>query len=128
MNTEKDKREVWTNEELEKAARLIHFNYRDTDQFDYGDKVWAVGTLRAALNHLPKREVTVQDSGLCGGCRDLGPHRNVPNCDFYEPPVHVDGARLLEELDRLMVPYDLNKVTVQDIASDLTKWLRGGGR
>lgn len=24
------------------------------------------------------------DSGLCGGCRDLGPHRNVPNCDFYD--------------------------------------------
>ena len=26
-----------------------------------------------------------QDSGRCGGCRDLGPHRNVPACDFYEP-------------------------------------------
>ncbi|KKI18729.1 hypothetical protein XM48_10640 [Leucobacter sp. Ag1] len=26
-----------------------------------------------------------QDSGRCGGCRDLGPHRNVPGCDYYKP-------------------------------------------
>ncbi|QBE48762.1 hypothetical protein [Leucobacter triazinivorans] len=21
----------------------------------------------------------------CGGCRDLGPHRNTPDCEFYTP-------------------------------------------
>lgn len=24
-------------------------------------------------------------NGRCGGCRDLGPHRNVPGCDYYTP-------------------------------------------
>lgn len=40
-----------------------------------------------------------QDNGKCGGCRDLGPHRNVPNCDFYEPPVQApaDTASLIAE-------------------------------
>ena len=31
------------------------------------------------------RVAPAKDSGRCGGCRDLGPHRNVPGCDYYEP-------------------------------------------
>lgn len=42
--------------------------------------------LFAALGAAP------QDNGNCGGCRDLGPHRNVPGCQYYEAPVPSSGV------------------------------------
>lgn len=40
---------------------------------------------RAVIEFLGERHQPKPDNGKCGGCRDLGPHRNVPGCEYYEP-------------------------------------------
>lgn len=75
--------------------------------------------MRAAL--VAAAGAAPQDSGMCGGCRDLGPHRNVPNCAFYEPhaPAPMDEARLGNPIIGHQPRTDCNEVA---------PWLRGEER
>lgn len=45
----------------------------------------ATGDAELVRSALSARITPTPDRGRCGGCRDLGPHRNVPGCDYYEP-------------------------------------------
>lgn len=89
----------------DKANRTDTYRVPEWEDTPYGDKLVYRGQARAAL--VAAQGAAPQDSGKCGGCRDLGPHRNVPGCQYYEPPVlpsgGVDEDKLVQRIyDELM--------------------------
>ena len=61
----------------------------------------------AESSHVARPEPESTDNGRCGGCRDLGPHRNVPGCDYYtpKPAPSPDSEKLIAEATNKLWQY-----------------------
>lgn len=79
----------------------VYINDRPEDSnicYSWPEALQQAHAMLASLDRVLMAEVHASrsrrraDEGRCGGCRDLGPHRNVTGCRFYTADPHTMEA------------------------------------